>query len=883
MNTPDPKQRELAEALAQLETAAARVASLAGDVRRDLTGDTADRTPSPGAPPPPAGPPGQAPPGAQGPGSHVGMQGPPGAMPVPAPGSGQRMSGPEVRFSPGSPQRPGVPSGPAPSGPPPAPQAGPGHAPPGPVPGDRTTGPGPQGGPATPPAPVGPVEVKDPWWSDDKAVLRVMSVVGATIVILGVALLIALAIESGLLGPLGRVILAYGLAVALAGAGVWVHRKHPGNAGVAALGVTSVTTAHLTTLSLVHILEWWPNGLGLAVILAVTAIGYAGSRIRGSAAMIIAISYISVIAGWFAIPYLENGWGLAASSLLLVPAGAALTWWGWNDSPAVSLSSTIGFIATALLIILRVSGGWPLFLVYGALAIALGAFFFLDASFRKRQPAAAPTAPAPLQNLNPYGPVPGFFPAPASGPNVLPLRILAWSTIVVLLFLGPDNTASYVVATILGLIIGGLGLPVSPLARMDRENAPAGTKPGSPGEPGGEAPEGGGLAGFTDHLNTLGYAGFITAALPAVLLAVEFIDSPWQRLPVAAIAAVVVWVYVFRPTNIGRVLVGVWTAAALLGNGPAIMLTLFSPTYIRENGLSETVLLARNVHLSGLLLGVIAFGLLAIVTVHRAKAEVFEKAAGLAGLALTAVPVVTLLTTIGLRFSLAHMLVSVGWMAAAAWLMLAPKRLNVDSNLAGALIIAGAAVVKLVFYDMQAMSGITRVFAFLICGLILLGMAVIGSRRNEPDTAVAGHGATGQSQPRAAESPAPVGTAVTPGGPAWSAGPQQGGHGRPAGPPQQAGPWRPTGPSQPGGPAAPGGPANTSGRQQSGPTAPDSSDTPGGPAAPGGPDAPGQNPADSNPPGSQSGWGRPDQTPDDGDGPANRPDDESWGGTPPEN
>src|SRR5699024_7670339 len=157
--------RELASALADLEAAAERVASLAKGIRADLDG------------PPPRGPrpqPGPMPP-------YQPMQG------QPNPYGRQPMHDP-------------VPNQVADH----MPMAAPMHLQPPPPPPDPR---GPIQPPA-PPAPAEPAEPSEPWWSNEKTVLKVTAVIGAIITISGVGLLVALAIQSGLLGPLGRVILA---------------------------------------------------------------------------------------------------------------------------------------------------------------------------------------------------------------------------------------------------------------------------------------------------------------------------------------------------------------------------------------------------------------------------------------------------------------------------------------------------------------------------------------------------------------------------------------------------------------------------------------------------------------------------------------------------
>jgi len=110
--------------------------------------------------------------------------------------------------------------------------------------------------PAKPPRPPVPTETK---------VIRAVAVVGSLITVAGVGLAVALAIQAGLLGPLGRVLLSTLLAVALLGAGLWLdaYRRRVTDrdtagmeAGVTALVVTAWLVSTVILWALVEILEW---------------------------------------------------------------------------------------------------------------------------------------------------------------------------------------------------------------------------------------------------------------------------------------------------------------------------------------------------------------------------------------------------------------------------------------------------------------------------------------------------------------------------------------------------------------------------------------------------------------------------------------------------
>lgn len=542
----------------------------------------------------------------------------------------------------------------------------------------------------------------EPWWNDEKLVLKVTAAVGALITVSGIILLVAFAIQSGLLGPLGRVILAYSLAVVLAVAAVVVHRKNPGNAGITASGAAAVITSHITTAVLVHGLEWWPNWLGTVVVLAVMGLGFLGARACKSVAFLMVGFVISFIAASITVwPRMGDAFDVIV--LVLVPSVAAA--WAWHDREhrgVVSMTAVVLYLIGSIGVLGTAEPGWLAVAAFIAAGVALAVREFLDDDVTEGVEGTVGVEPAQRERSGPEQwalvmPVPGA--AEQRGLGLLPLYFLAWTTAPLLSALGPGPTFAPTVALVLGLAIGVAGFGPWK-ARTD------------------------------PRMNAVRWAGFISAAWPALHLGSMDSDGSWTRMPALILVAAFIWVHVFRPSQLGKVLVVLWTAVALVTNTAALVLTMFAPSYLLEHRFRIDALDVPNVTLSALLIGVMALGLIAVLVARRDRAEMFEKGAALLGLLLTAVPVIIVLTTAGVRFSLAHVLVSIGWMIAAAWMMLAPKRHNVDANMAASLVIATVAVLKLVFYDMQAMSGLTRVSAFLLCGLLMLGMVVARSLRD---------------------------------------------------------------------------------------------------------------------------------------------------------
>ena len=106
------------------------------------------------------------------------------------------------------------------------------------------------------------------WWTSEQIVVRVIATLGTLITIAGVFFLVVLAIQNGLLGPLGRVMLASVFSAVMGGIGVIAHKRHAHKAAVGAFCTTSLLSAMATVFSLVVILEWWPEPTGTATIIA---------------------------------------------------------------------------------------------------------------------------------------------------------------------------------------------------------------------------------------------------------------------------------------------------------------------------------------------------------------------------------------------------------------------------------------------------------------------------------------------------------------------------------------------------------------------------------------------------------------------------------------
>ncbi|BBX16653.1 hypothetical protein CRI77_03315 [Mycolicibacterium duvalii] len=118
-----------------------------------------------------------------------------------------------------------------------------------------------------PPAPAAarPVEPPSQGW-----IGKLLAVAGVGVTLMGVALLLVLAAQAGILRPEIRVAAGAALAAALVGAGLWLDRRPGGRVGAVALVATGVAAAYIDVIAVTTIYSWVsaPVGLVIAVVIA---------------------------------------------------------------------------------------------------------------------------------------------------------------------------------------------------------------------------------------------------------------------------------------------------------------------------------------------------------------------------------------------------------------------------------------------------------------------------------------------------------------------------------------------------------------------------------------------------------------------------------------
>lgn len=520
-----------------------------------------------------------------------------------------------------------------------------------------------------------PLPQREPWWKDAKKATRVFASVGALITIAGVIFLVALAIQRGLLGIVAQVSLAYLLGAVLIGSAVVVHRKIANDAGTSALMITGVVTAHITTSYVSDSLDWWPVWVGTLLIIAVGAAGLvAGAlwRLRTLSLLVGASTIIGIFAAYEFDP--DISWALAAA--VLIGFTTSISWWHRPDF-RVSVIATSVTLAIALIMLVAKPGNTESGLI--VVALIVGSAAVLAMTYRHIS-GTGQTAIAII--------VAGF-----TGPVIAAWSLTPWSGLIGAAF---------------SFWAGAMGLYL---------HYRSGTGSGS----------------STDELpmsfaKRIAQAGMISAAVPLLILAINDPNSLWKAPVTAGFAIVAVLMVMWRHEFLVPILPA-WFIAGHLSITEAIPYILSDNTFRIELWTSYTMNLAED--LPAALFLILGNGALIFLASQTGPPidDQFRKIIGLIGLFTISAPVVLLVLTLGGPFALGHILVSIGWMLAAAVLLLRPAQDDDSANTGGAVLIAAVAVVKLVFFDLSAVSGVLRVIVFIACGLLLLTMAILRSKR----------------------------------------------------------------------------------------------------------------------------------------------------------
>ena len=536
---------------------------------------------------------------------------------------------------------------------------------------------------AQPPAPAKPPR------STEETVVRILAFAGTAVTVIGVGLAVALGVQNGWLGPVAQAAIGAVLAAVFLAAAVWVDRRGASPAGAAALVVTSILVALLAALGTTGWLDLIAPGPGVVLHLAAAAIYLTFYRLMswpaaGSAVAAISLGMVLFYPWQGDFELLPLGW-----LLVLMPLAALASTWQANDQ-VVRIISAHAVALSALTSAVRVP-------------IAADGREFID--------------------------------------FLLAIVVLT-STVALTLFAAydPGRRASFTVTVIMAalvLLLAGATAPthawsvlicavVIGLAVLLRMRPPRGSHE-------------------QNQLLRIGVdcAVPVTVVVGALrseaLLPHYYRDtvqhlsgvSPLQLWALAALLGVVLVLWFHRGEDPHRsASLTAWSVAVAILNAPWIAAVMDPYTAAPNWGIFLQALLTAA----------------ALIAAALRWTRLAELPAPLRwwvvvlGLALSMAVIVTLTRTLDYWFNpaqegaggfiIGHALVSVLWMSAGAWLLSGRHRFDPGSSLIAGLVLTAAAIAKLVVFDLQATSGVFRVLAFLVSGLVLL--AVVSLRRREP-------------------------------------------------------------------------------------------------------------------------------------------------------
>ena len=556
----------------------------------------------------------------------------------------------------------------APAGPAPAVPAPAGPAPVGPAPSTPTA-------PATSvPAPAGPtVDLRPPapgpsWWQREGAVTRVLALAGAVVTLIGVALLLALAMQQGWFVPELRVALGVLLAVGLVVTAhvVRARETRAGRASAApvAIAATGYAAGYLDVVAVTTVYGWVPRvgGLAIAAVVAVSGLLLARRWDRQLLAV------ITVLGATLLAPVVAEQVGDEVSLFVVVLSAAALLARGDRGWPMLALARTVPAAGLVLLGVVaeRADDGTPSRIaILAAAALTLLALGGAVSAARHRHDDLVGSATVAVSSVALLV---------AFGVHGETLRTTGFAIIAVAFAVALAVTSRSPVGPVPTPLATTIGT-VSGLAALLAVTS--------------GAPERWVVTGII--LTALGYAAAAVTTRSRVTL--------WVAAGTTAVAAVA---YLTHPTAY----IELWSA--------------------RDH--DATTALLDSV-LAG---GVAALGAWGVDVVRGIPAHVRRMtrvAALIAGLATSAVAVISVGLLFGeavgatsAGFLAGHALATVLWMVTSAWLLLhglkAESRRALSVRLG--LGLAAVSVAKLFLFDLATLDGVWRVAAFIGTGLLLL-------------------------------------------------------------------------------------------------------------------------------------------------------------------
>ncbi|QNG20320.1 DUF2339 domain-containing protein [Rhodococcus triatomae] len=210
-------------------------------------------------------------------------------------------------------------------------------------------------GPGRMPAPArSPLPTPTPWWQREGAVSKVLAAAGGVVTLIGVVMMLVLAAQSGFFGPVPRVVGGAVLSFVLVAAGIRVHARPGGRYGAIALATTGFAGLYFDIMAVSVVYEWIPVPLALAVALVVAGAGVALAAHWDVQAL--AVALIGAIAILGAV--VTDGVTLTLVAFLLVVQLAPFPAQWYRRWRSLSVVRTVP-VVLALIAVVVSTGGYP--------------------------------------------------------------------------------------------------------------------------------------------------------------------------------------------------------------------------------------------------------------------------------------------------------------------------------------------------------------------------------------------------------------------------------------------------------------------------------------------------------------------------------------------
>ncbi|CAN7316758.1 DUF2339 domain-containing protein [Knoellia sp. LjRoot47] len=537
----------------------------------------------------------------------------------------------------------------------------------------------------TPTRPAMPQQVPVPaapalpsWWQREGAVTRVLALAGAVVTLIGVALLLALAMQQGWFVPELRVALGVLLAVGLVVTAHVVRGRETGlgrsSAAPVAIAATGYAAGYLDVVAVTTVYGWVPRVAGLAVAAVVAVSGLVLAR-RWDRQL---LAVVTVLGASLLAPVVTERFGDEVSLFVVVLSAAALLARGDRGWPMLAVARTLPASSLVLLgIAVNVGDGAPsrvAILAAGALAL-LAVVGAVSAARHDRTDlvGSATVAVSTVALLTAFGVhdqvlrTTGFA-----------LVAVAFAVALAVTSRSPVGPVPTPLSTTFGAVSG-----VSALLAVTSG-----------------APERWVVTGII--LTALGYAAAAVTTRSRVTL--------WVAAGTTVVASVA---YLTHPTAY----IDIWSA--------------------RNHDAASALL---DSALAGGVAALGAWGVDVVRGVPARVRRLTRVAALIAGLATSAVAVISVGLLLGdvlgatsAGFLAGHALATVMWMVTAAWLLV--HGLRADSrrglSLRLGLGLAAVSVAKLFLFDLATLDGVWRVAAFIVTGLLLLASGTAYARALE--------------------------------------------------------------------------------------------------------------------------------------------------------